>query len=557
MTGARTKRLALPAAGLAVVSAAVFGRSVGHGFLFWDDRGFIAGNPLIAHPSARNLLALWTRPLLSLLAPLTYTLWTLVSTLAGLRPWAFHLTNVVLHCLNAWAVLALLARIGASREAALAGALLFAVHPLQTETVAWASETKDLLAALLSLVAIGEYVRFWEVRTRAAYVRAAAAFALALLAKPSAVVTPVLVVVLGRAACGRGWRDSIRGLTPWFAAAATWTVVAIRVQPSAERLRYVAPVWLRPAVALDTLTFYLEKLVLPVGLAPDYGRTSERLVASGALTHGWIPAAALLAATWILRRRLPALAVGVALFVAALLPVLGLVPFDFQQYSNVADHYVYLAMLGPAVGLALVYRDLPRVVRRILPVALVTLACASFAQTSRWKDDVTLYAHTLTVNPRSAMAENNTGQVLEERGRLDEALVHYRRALELDPGDDGALNNVGNVLYKQGRYEDAIAHYREVLGHGGGHTQTLARMHNNLGAAYLKTERYDEAVDEFRLAIAIDPDYVEPYYNLGLVLTAFGRRAEAIEVLGRGLALDPSHAALRAQLRAAESGTGP
>src|SRR4029077_4277605 len=149
----------------------------------------------------------------------------LVSTVAGLQPWAFHLTNVALHCLNASAVLGLLARIGVSREAALAGALLFAVHPLQTETVAWASETKDLLATLLSLVAIGEYVRFWEVRTRAAYLRAGVAFALALLAKPSAVVTPALVVVLARGVYGRGWRDGIRGLAPWFAAAAAWSVV--------------------------------------------------------------------------------------------------------------------------------------------------------------------------------------------------------------------------------------------------------------------------------------------------------------------------------------------
>jgi tetratricopeptide (TPR) repeat protein len=245
---------------------------------------------------------------------------------------------------------------------------------------------------------------------------------------------------------------------------------------------------------------------------------------------------------------------GVALFVIALLPVLGLVPFDFQQYSNVADHYVYLAMLGPALGLALGHRALPRAARHVvIPLGLATLGALAFVQTSRWRDDATLYAYTLSVNPRSVMARNNTGQALEERGLLEEALVQYRQALEVAPDFQDALNNVGNVLFKLGRYDDAIRHYTDVFRRADGHTETIARMHNNLGAAYLKTGRYDEAVAEFRRASAIDPDYLDPCYNLGIVLMAFGRRAEAAEAFRRGLAIDPGHAALRAQLAAAET----
>jgi len=385
-------RRALCAAVLAVACSAAFGRTAGHGFLFWDDRAFIAENPLIAHPSAASLLALWTTPLHDLYAPLTYTLWGLLAAVFGPKPWAFHLTNVALHTLNAALVFAVLRRLVMEDDgrAALAGALLFAVHPVQSEAVAWASEAKGLLSALFSLLAIRQYLVFREGENRRAYLWASGAFACALLAKPSAVVAPLLLVILNRGIQGRDWAGSLRGLSPWFVAAAAFTLIAAHVQPAAG-LHFVAPVWLRPAIALDALTFYLGKLVLPLHLIPDYGRTSQSVVSSGALAYTWIPAAALLAAGWVLRQKLPWMAAAVALFVAALLPVLGLVPFDFQYYSNVADHYLYLPMIGPALGLAFACARPAPLARRILvPLALASLLASSFLYASHWKDDATL-----------------------------------------------------------------------------------------------------------------------------------------------------------------------
>src|SRR5438046_674295 len=449
-------RRALCAAVLAVACSAAFGRTAGHGFLFWDDRAFIAENPLIAHPSADRLLALWTTP--------------------------------------------------------------------------------------------------------RAYLWASGAFACALLAKPSAVVAPALLVILNRGIHRRGWAGSLRGLIPWFVAAAAFTLIAARVQPAAGHLHFVAPIWLRPALALDALTFYLGKLILPLHLVPDYGRTSQSLVSSGALAYTWMPAAALLAAAWAFRGARPRMAAAVALFVAALLPVLGLVPFDFQYYSNVADHYLYLPMIGPALGLAAAWGRLAPLARRaVLPVALASLLASSFVQASHWKDDATLYAHTLALNPRSFMAHNNTGQMIAEEGRFEDALSHYRAALEAYPGWQDALNNIGNVLHKEGRHDDAIRNDTDVIGRSSpaeGLTRTAARMHNNLGAAYLKKSMYNDAAIEFRRAMAIDPDYLEPYYNLGLVLMAFGRYADAIPVLRRGLVVNPDHAELRRQLGLAVARSG-
>jgi tetratricopeptide (TPR) repeat protein len=314
--------------------------------------------------------------------------------------------------------------------------------------------------------------------------------------------------------------------------------------------------WLRPVVALDSLTFYLATVLLPLNLIPDYGRTTAALVASGALVYSWIPAVALLAAAGIARTKAPLVTVAVAFFVVPLLPVLGLVPFDFQYFSNVADHYLYLAMVGPAIGLALAYRRFqpPRVA-----VALVfaILCAASFAQAAHWKDDATLAARTLAVNPRSRfMAHNDWGRFLEERGQLEEAMLHYRQALAADPGDLAVLNDIGNVLIKQGRYDEAIRHYTEIIAQRAVPGDTAARMHNNLGAAYANKGMYDAAAGEFRRAIDIDPEYIDPYNNLGLVLMASGHRAEAVEVLRRGLAVNPHHPALRRLLDLAVSRPG-
>src|SRR5262249_4921153 len=193
--------------------------------------------------------------------------------------------------------------------------------------------------------------------------------------------------------------------------------------------------------------------------------------------------------------------------------------------------------------------------RRLKPprvaVALVfaALCAASFAQAAHWKDDATLAARTLAVNPRSRfLAPNDWGLFLEERGQPEEALLHYPQALAADPGRLAVLTNIGNVLIKQGRYDEAIRHYTETIPQRAVPGDTAAKMHNNLGAAYLKKGMYDAATPEFRRAIDIDPEYIEPYYNLGLVLMAFGHRAEAVEVLRRGLAVNPHHPALRRQL---------
>ena len=544
---------ALAAAVVAGASIAAFARTVGHGFLIWDDRSFIAANPLIAHPSGANLVALWTTPLYDLYAPLTYTLWELLSAVFGPQPWAFHLTNVTLHTLNACAVYALLRQLlqDDPANAALAGALLFAVHPLQTEAVAWASATKDLLSALFALIAIRQYLLFRDSGRRRVYLAASAAFACALLAKPAAVFVPAVVVILDRATYGRDWASSLRGSTPWFVIAAAVTLFAAHVQTAARYLHYIAPIWLRPAIALDSLTFYVGKLVVPLNLIPDYTRSSQALVSGGALAYTWIPAVTLLAVAWALRRRLPWLAAAVAVFVAALLPVLGLVPFAFQWYSNVADHYAYPAMLGPAIGLAFLYARLPSLGRRIfVPLAIMSLLALSFAQASYWKDDVTLYSRTLSVNPGSLMAHNDMGQVLEEQGKLEDALLHYLAAATATGSLDAAIN-VGNVLDKQGRYDEAIAYYTGVfarMSYLEKHTLAAAYMHNNLGVAYMKKNMQGEAAAEFQRAFGVVPGYVQPYVNLGSMLMSEGRHAEALEVLRRGLAASPSDERLRSQL---------
>ena len=556
---ASQKRTAPHIAVLVGACLLAFAPTVRHGFLIWDDRAFIADNPLIAQPSAANLVRLWTTPLYDLYAPLTYTLWAGLSAVFGTQPWAFHLTNVVLHVLAACVVYAVLRRLLADHDptAALAGALVFAIHPLQTEAIAWASATKDLLSALCSVIAIHHYLLFREHARRRFYVGAFVAFACALLAKPAAVYVPLVVLILERTLYRRDWTSTLRALTPWFVAALAITLFTMRMQRAGRYLHYIAPVWLRPVIALDSLTFYLGKLVLPLNLIAEYTRSSQSIVSSGALAYTWIPSAAVLAAAWVLRRKHAWLATAIAVFYATLLPVLGLVPFAFQWYSNVADHYVYPAMLGPAIGFAFLYPRLGSVARHlVIPLTVATLLPLSFVQASYWKDDATLFSRILAVNPRSVMAHDNLGQILEQQGRLEEALVHYRAAAE--DSLDGKVN-VGNVLAKQGKYDEVIAHYTAALGRLSyleQHTAAAAYMHNNLGVAYMRKNMLNEAAREFELAARTAPPYTQPYLNLGSILMSVGRYDDAAQVFRRGLAANPTDEALRAQLAAALSRSG-
>jgi hypothetical protein len=289
-----------------------------------------------------------------------------------------------------------------------------------------------------------------------------ALFVLAILSKPSAVVAPVMAVVLAWFLDRRSFRAIISYAAPMFllaAACAMWSrVVQEQFAPTDT------PLWTRPLIALDAIAFYLWKLVWPTNLAIIYGRTPRAVTQSGVLYYTWVAPLVVGVLAWSLRRKIPWLAAGLVLFVIGLLPVLGLARFMFQIHSTVADHYLYLPMLGVALGVAgLVSMRPSALVITVAGVFVMTLALGSVRQIDHWRDSATLYARVIAVNPGSAFGHAGLGRAYAEAGRIRDAAREFEAAVALAPASRTGHASLAQAYLLDGRYHDAIDHANRAL----------------------------------------------------------------------------------------------
>jgi protein O-mannosyl-transferase len=576
----RLLRILAPAA-LVLAVALVFHRAAGFGFVAWDDDIHIYENPHLAPSSLANLRSFWTEPYRKLYVPLTYTAWSAIAALSmrGARfddslrnhPGAFHTANVAMHAANAllaWLLLVVLLRAARPRGGAVfeqrillastAGALLFALHPLQVEPVAWTTGMKDLLSAGLSMAALLCYAASaTRARPRTWYALAAATFALAMLAKPSAAIVPLVALCLDIGFLGRPWRLAARSALPLLALALPFAIVTKMAQPDAVT-GAVPTLWQRLFVAGDAFAFYLGKLVLPVGLAPDHGRTPVLVLSRGSTyVLALVPALLAVALARFARTRRIGLAAYGA-FVSCLLPVSGVIPFVHQAYSTVADRYAYLAMIGPALGLsALLSRLRGRTAMAAAAAAGLAIAAGgwlSFAQAEHWRSTEAIFTHTLAVNPSSWVSHNNLGHDLFLHGRFPEAAAHYEASLRILPSNGLARNNLGNIFLLSGKPAEAEKHYRLALGSADIRDRLDAL--SNLGLASEAQGRPGEAERDYREALALDEGYDKAQANLGNLLSRTGRPAEAVSHFERAMAANPMLTAARQGLAAALNDMG-
>ena len=336
-----------------------------------------------------------------------------------LNPYLFHAANLGVHMIAAVATYFLLRRLVGKPWAACVGALLFALHPVQVEPVAWVAGMKDVLCGALSIIALWQYVVFAQTdagiegsrrRTRIHYALATIAYVLAMLSKPSAISLPLVALIIDLGLLKRSWREMILSLAPWIVLAVTIAIVAKVAQPVTTAYE-AGKLWLRPLLAADALAFYAHKLVFPVRLAVQYHHSPQVVIGDRQIYFMWIVPLVIVAVAWFYRRKAPWLLVGAAIMVAATLPVLGLIPFQFERYSLVADHYLYVAMLGPAIILAFALTKFS--VRRtgviVIATIFVALGVRSTFQAFHWQSTEFLFRHELTVNPQSAVAYNSLG----------------------------------------------------------------------------------------------------------------------------------------------------
>jgi len=529
----RIPRRYLFSALLALLVLIVFSPVGGFDFVLYDDGLNIKANVLITNFSHDSLWRFWRQPYEGLYIPLTYTLWGVLAKLSGgaggLDPAPFHIANLLLHTATATVLFSMLRILVKDDWAALGGALFFALHPLVVESVAWISELKGLLSGLLSVLALRQYLIYGATAGKAGfrpfdrnYLLAFLFFVAALLAKPSAIILPLLAALLAYLSLSRPGKTILCELAPWLIPALLLTIVT-KYSQADSNLPFLPNYWQRLLIAGDALSFYFQKILLPFNLAPDYGRTASVVLASKYLyLTGLLPW--LLLPVALLRKFRPWLIV-VLFPVAALLPVLGFLPFTFQAISSVADRYIYLGLIGPALGIALLlarYRS--RNSRVLMVVALAILTVATHIQLRHWRNSPTLENHILTVNPRSWVAHHNLATYLSRQNRITEAIFHYQESIRIQPDAWFSYYYLGFAQIQNNDLQGAIVSY-----------QMLLRMRPDylpaykvLGMVYEKTGNLTEAIKVFEKSVAVKPDFIEGYVSLGRLYAKMNREDESL-----------------------------
>ncbi len=563
-------------AGVAVTTFITFAPCVLNEFVDWDDPDNFLTNPFYRGLGWTQLGWMWTTFLLGHYVPVAWMTLGLDYLAWGMNPAGYHLTNVLLHSANA-AVLYLVALrllraatpaatkgdLPAWRLSAAFAALLFAVHPLRVESVAWVTERRDVLSGLFYLLAVWAYLRDAEVasdgdiRRRPWYWVSLGCFVLALLSKAITVTLPIVLIVLdvyplhrlGGDAGGwwspgarRRWAEKV----PFVLASAAVIPIALVAARSGASLLPMAGFGIleRLAISLYGLAFYLWKTVVPLGLSPFYALKTPMVPLSEPYLISGFVVAVITALAILSRRRWPAVGAVWLVYVVTLLPVSGI----FQNGPQIsADRYSYLPSLSWAVlaGAGVLAcrrawkggehsRAIAFVTTGAAAAVVTVLAVLTWQQVGVWRDPERLWSHALAIAPSSVVHEH-LGYVRRQQGRLAEAIEHYRTASSLRPGS--ARNQIywGNALAQQGVLGAAIDRYREALRL----TPDSSVPHYHWGNALLAAGQPDEAVSHYREAVRLDPSDAEAYNSWGRALAQQGKWEEAIAKYREALRLKP------------------
>ena len=526
---------------IVVLVVLVYLPSISGGFIL-DDEDLLADNPQIK--ASDGLYRFWCTTEPYDYWPVTNTTFWIEWRLWGMNPTGYHVTNLILHIVESLLIWLILRKL--SIPGAFWAAMIFAVHPVNVESVAWIAQRKNMMAMLFFLLSIICYLKA-DVQTKTGvwYWLSLAAFVLAMLSKGSVAVLPVLLlgIVWWRRPLTK-W-DLLR-TAPFFVIAMVLAGVNIWFQTHGKNIELRnAGFAERLAGAGGVVWFYLYKALLPVDLAFVY---PQWRIEVGNLLW-WLPLLAALGVTvalWRYRKswsRPFLFAWG--FFCVALVPVMGFTAVGFMEYSLVADHYQHVAIIGlialVSAGIALWHKRLHGGVHwaatAVAIVSVGALAFLTWRQNGLYSNPISLYQATLRKNPDSWLVHNNLGGMFIQSGRFQEAIEHCQRALTLKPNYPLAYNNLGVALYKTGRLKEALNQFKQALLL----KPDLAKAHNNLGSLLLDLGRVEEAIEHCRQAIALKSDYHEAHYNLGNALAQAGQSKEAIEHYWQALRIKPDY----------------
>ena len=545
-----------------------------HGGLLWDDDNCTTPPEL---RSLDGLRRIWFQPRATAqYYPLLYTSYWVQQRLLGDSPSGYHLVNLLLHIGCVVLVLKILRflRVPGAELAA----VIFALHPVNVETVAWIAERKNTLSGIFALAATFSYLKFDENRSRPSYALAIGLFLLGLLSKTAIVTLPLawLMIFWWKRGAISWRRDVVPSIPFFFLSAAAGLVTRWFENTGIGYKTTILDLSLldRCLIAGRAFWFQLGKLLWPSNLMFVYPRWE---INAGVWWQYLFPLAVLglLGVLWNFRRWSRAPFAGVLIYLFLLLPSLGFLNIYFFIYSFVADHWQYLACLGIitpcASGIVLLAGHFKRWQGWIEPGVTLLVAGTLFLLTSQqsrmYTDIETLYRTTIARNPTCWMAQVNLGNILYQsnrvpeamdlfnlamgikpavahyslgnallqKGRTSGAIEQYKEALRIDPNYAETQNNLGNALLLIGQTSKAIDQYQQALRINPGNAKT----HNNLGNALVQTGRAAEAIDHYKQALRIHPTSADAHNNLASALAQMGRISEAIEQLKAALRIKP------------------
>jgi tetratricopeptide (TPR) repeat protein len=523
-----------------------------HAGFVWDDDRYVTNNELLAAPD--GFWRIWlTTESPSQYFPLTYTSFRLEYDLWKLNPAGYHITNIILHAANALLVWVLLRRL--TIPGAWLIAAIFALHPVQVESVAWITERKNVLMVFFALLSFIAWVDFAERSrnlqpSRHFYFLSLLFYVLALAAKSTACTVPAaLLLVLWLKNIPVNWKRWLQ-IVPFLLLGLATGLLAVWWELHHQGTKFAKLDFSlidRFLIASRALWFYIGKLIWPVNLAFSYPKWE--IDATDSLQYSWLAACSGVAfALWYWRRKIgKGTIVAVVFFAATLSPVIGFISLYTFVYTYVADHYQYFASIGPIALVAAagvkIFSNLneqnKNIAKIITGMLLVTLGTLTWHQCRVYKDEETLYRDTVLKNPSSWMAYNNLGAVYSNLGRYEDAIEAYKQAIRVKPDFAIADVGLGAVYSKLDRYEDAIEAHKQAIRIN----PNYATARYNLGAIYGKLGRYQEAIEACKQAIRINPAYADAYYNLGVIYGKLGHYPEAIEAYKQTIKIKSDDAA--------------
>jgi Flp pilus assembly protein TadD len=522
-------------------------RPAWHGGFLWDDDAYIINNELLTAPNG------WQRIWFSLDSPsqyfpLTYSTFRIEHALWGLNTTGYHWVNLVLHVGNALLIWAVLARLGV--PGSWLAAAIFALHPVQVESVAWITERKNVLMGFFFLLTLLAWIAFVDGRTRRPWIFYSLAlilYVLALSAKATACTLPAALFLILWLQKKPITMRRLMQIVPFVVLGIGMGLLAVWWEhfhqgTSRDVFTFLSPIE-RILVASRAVWFYLSKIFWPSNLTFIYPRWN--ISPSDLLNYIWLLAGigACLAIYFLRRYVGRSVEVAAAFFVATLGPVLGFIMLFTFLYTFVADHYQYLACIGPialaSAGVVSLSDKFARYRAVILSAALLvvaSLATLTWRQAATYTDIETLWRTTLARNPECWMAHTNLGLVLLQKGKIDDSIAQYRSALQMQPDSWDAEYNLGTALLGKAQVDEAILHCERAVRM----RPTDPDAQVALGNALFQKGRVDEAIAHYQEAITAQPEHFLARYTLGHALLEKGDLGGAIEVCRSALLLRPS-----------------